>query len=343
MIAGEERMDRRGVAVAAGAVLLVVLLAGIAVRGMSARRGLSRIYEYSAAELAEIPEHLIAYDERADSLDTGLVTVTDFCLDEHGRILVAGDRAVRVFERDGTPAGEILTPQPPTAVAIGEDARIYVALGAAVAVYGPGYELLDIWAAPAENALIVSIAVDGGNVLLADAGARVVRRYDTDGNFLNLIGARDPDRNVPGIVLPGPCFAVAVGEDGLLRVSNPGRHRVEVYTLRGDLVSWWGRASGAIDGFAGCCNPADLAVLPGDDGYVTAEKGLIRVKIFDADGVFRDVVAGPEQLAPGSVALIGQRSPEIGRSEFKVSVCSEGVIFVLDPLMSRVRFFEKRN
>ncbi len=338
MVDGEKREARLSIALAAGAVLLVLLLAGVAVRGMSVRRGLSSRYDYSAAHLADIPEHLYAYEETDGSFDTGLETVAGIAIDRDGRIHVAGDRWVRVFGSDGAPAGEILLAESPTAVAVGEDGRIYVALGDHVALYGPDYERLDAWEPPAENSLIMAIAVDGDNILLADAAARVVRRHDADGRFINLIGARDPERGVPGIVLPGPCFAVAVGEDGLVRVNNPGRHRVEVYTLRGDLVSWWGRASSAIDGFLGCCNPADFAMLP-DDGYVTAEKGIPRVKIYDADGVFQSVVAGPEELAPGSVELIGQRSPDAANAEFRLAVCPEGVIHVLDPLTGRVRTF----
>ncbi|MBM3243119.1 hypothetical protein FJZ31_43220, partial [Candidatus Poribacteria bacterium] len=44
-----------------------------------------------------------------------------------------------------------------------------------------------------------------------------------------------------------------------------------------------------IDGFCGCCNPVNFAMLP-DGRFVTCEKGLPRVKIYDADGTFSGVV-----------------------------------------------------
>ncbi len=338
----ERKRGFRLFAVAAAAVILVVLAVVIAVRDMTATRGWSRLFEYSVADLAEIPGHLLVYGETSGSFDTGLETVSGFCIGHDGLIYVAGDGVVGIFEKGGGRVGEISTAGRPTAVAVGEQGRVYVALGDHVAVYSLKYELVGVWDIPAENVLITSMEVDREDVFLADAGSRVVRRYDTGGNFINLIGARDAERNVPGIVLSSPCFAVAMGEDGLLRVSNPGRHRVEAYTVRGDLELWWGRASSAIDGFVGCCNPVDFAVLPGG-GYVTSEKGLIRVKVYDADGGLRSVVAGPEQLAPGSVELIGQRSPDADSGWFRVAACTAGFIYVLDPLSRRVRVFAKSD
>jgi hypothetical protein len=58
--------------------------------------------------------------------------------------------------------------------------------------------------------------------------------------------------------VPSACLDVEIAPDGLLRVNNPGRHRVETYTFDGDLELFWGRPSAAIDGFCGCCNPVNL-------------------------------------------------------------------------------------
>ena len=84
--------------------------------------------------------------------------------------------------------------------------------------------------------------------------------------------------------------------DGLLRVVNPGMHRIEAYTPDGDLESFWGRRVDGIEGFCGCCNPANIAILP-DGRIVTAEKGIPRVKVYHGRGQFVAWWPGPEMLA----------------------------------------------
>ena len=46
-----------------------------------------------------------------------------------------------------------------------------------------------------QKALLTSIAVSKNNVFVADAGNRIVYRYDTNGNLINRIGKKDEERN----------------------------------------------------------------------------------------------------------------------------------------------------
>ena len=73
---------------------------------------------------------------------------------------------------------------------------------------------------------------------------------------------KNADRNVPGFIVPSPFLDVMIHRDGLLRVNNPGRHRVEAYTFDGDLEGAWGKPTAAIEGFCGCCNPIAIAAWP---------------------------------------------------------------------------------
>jgi len=315
----------------------------IGIRDIARHGQLSELYRYQTEGLGEIPDELIKYREKEEAFDTGFDRVAAFNLCSDGHIYAAGDQEMRVFDKNGTLLDDIALPAEPTAIRAAQDGRIYIGVGDHVIIYDSQMELVDTWQPASDRSLITSIEVYGDNVFLADSGDRVVRRYDREGNFVNVIGRRDDDRNVPGIVLPTkPCLAIAMAEDGLLRVNNPGRHRIEAYTFRGDLEWWWGRASNAVDGFCGCCNPSDFAMLPGD-GYVTSEKSLIRIKIYDAYGELESVVAGPDQLAPGSVELLGQRSPELDASGFKVEVDNDGLIYVLDPLQRKVRVFQREK
>ena len=65
-------------------------------------------------------------------------------------------------------------------------------------------------------------------MFVADAGRRIVVRYDLEGNFVNEIGRKDEKRNIDGFVIPSPYFDIAVAKDGLLRVVNPGEHRIGI-------------------------------------------------------------------------------------------------------------------
>jgi hypothetical protein len=60
--------------------------------------------------------------------------------------------------------------------------------------------------------------------------------------ILRRIGERTPERSVAGFVIPSPYFDVELHPDGLLRVNNPGRHRIEVYTVGRRLRAGMGQA-----------------------------------------------------------------------------------------------------
>jgi hypothetical protein len=91
-----------------------------------------------------------------------------------------------------------------------------------------------------------------------------------------------------------------------------------------------------IEGFAGCGNPVNFALLP-DSKYVTCEKGLPRVKIYDVDGTFVGVVAGAEHFP--TYTYDGFSSDQTG--ELDVAVDSDGRVLVLDAVERTVRIFTK--
>jgi hypothetical protein len=100
---------------------------------------------------------------------------------------------------------------------------------------------------------------------------------------------------------------------------------VEGFTHRGEFETVWGKGSSSVADFFGCCNPAQLAVLP-DGNFVTAEKGLPRVKVYSRDGRFQTVVAGPSQLTDTPADLAADH---------------RGRVLVLDGRAAKVRVFEK--
>jgi len=328
-----------GILVVLAVIVAVVAIARLDVLGSKGGR-LGKEFKYDVEDLAQIDPGLILYEESAEAIKTGFTKAHGIATDSKGSIYVAGNRAVRTFSRNGDLLGEIVLEGSSQCVTVKVDGTVYVGFKDHVEVYDVNGQRQSSWDSLGPDAILTSIVVFRDNIFVADAGNRVVVRYDTDGNILNQIGKKDPDRNIPGFVIPSPYFDLAVPRDGLLRVVNPGRLRIETYTLDGDLEFWWGKPSAAVEGFCGCCNPVNIAVLP-DGGFVTCEKGLIRVKIYSAEGAFKGVVAGPEQLAQGGTARVCLLPNECQAGGFDVAVDSEGRILVLDTINNNVRIFTK--
>lgn len=263
-----------------------------------------------------------------------------------GNVYVSGDTAIRRFAPDGRKLSEISTAtEAPGAIAVGSDGRIYATFGAKVGVYDPNGLRIATWP-EREKAMFTSIAVTDDGVFVANASGRVVLRYGRDGKLQDIIGDKDEARNSPGFLVPSPYFDVAMAPDGMLRVTNPGRHQVEMFSAEGDCGTPWGRFS-MIDpgGFVGCCNPANIAILsspnsPGSlAGFVTAEKGLSRIKVFDPDGEFVGYLAGPDTFARHD-GLVGAQPSGQPFMALDVAAGANGQIYVLDGAVGEVRVFE---
>jgi hypothetical protein len=212
------------------------------------------------------------------------------------RFYIAAGNYVSVVDREGARVSEIALPGPARCLAVAGDGTIYAGLRDHVEVFDRQGQRVAAWESPGKKTWLTGLAVGDKDVFAADAGNRVVLRYDKTGKLIGRIGEKNKERNIPGLIVPSPYLDVKLARDGLLRVNNPGRYRVEAYTANGDLEFSWGRPSAAIEGFCGCCNPVGLALLP-DGRYVTCEKGLPRVKIYSKEGVFECVVAGPESFS----------------------------------------------
>lgn len=302
--------------------------------------GLSKDFKYDIAKLAYIDPNLIAYEESARPIGTGFTAAKSIAVDAEGSIYVAGDGSVRKFSPSGALLDTINLGETPGCLTVAADGTIFVGLRDHVEIYDAQGLPWASWRSLGSDAILTSIAVLENDVFVADAGNRVVIRYDRGGNIVNRIGKKDPERNVPGFVIPSAYFDLALSGDGLLRVVNPGKNRVDAYTFEGEFEFSWGRHSVEVDGFCGCCNPVNIAVLPGG-GFVTCEKGLVRVKIYDSDGEFQSVVASPAQLVRDGDVRVCDLPEECQAGGFDVAVDSAGRVYVLDTIKNVVRVFTR--
>jgi len=328
-----------GVLITLAVVVAVVAVVRLDVVG-SKGGGLGKEFKYEVNELARIDPNMILYEESAGAIKTGFANTHGIAVDSKGSVYVAGDKAIRIFAQSGDRLGEIKLDDTPRCLTVTTDCTIYAGMKDHVEVYDAQGQKQASWDSLGKDAILTSIAVSEDNVFVADAGNRIVIRYDTEGSIIIKIGRKDSIRNIPGFAIPSPYFDIAVPKDGLLRVVNPGRLRIEAYTLEGDIEFWWGQPSAALEGFCGCCNPVNIAVLP-DGGFVTCEKGLVRVKIYNSGGSFVGVVAGPEQFGAGGKSSICMLPEECQTGGFDVAVDREGRIFVLDTVDNIVKVFSR--
>lgn len=297
--------------------------------------GLSEDYNYDTAELAKVDPRLVAY-RPAGQFPVGMEHAASLAVDAGGRIWVANEALIRVFSPEGQVVLERMLPgehKPITCLSIQAN-RLYAAY--TDKVYTAAIDVDDeaVWPTDfGKNVHITSVAADGEEVFLADWGNRQIIRCDAKGKVLGVIGKRDEAAGVPGFVVPSPYFDIAIDPNGNLRVADTGRHRIETYNRDGRYLESWGQPSGKIEDFLGCCNPCHFALMA-DGRFVTAEKGLPRVKIYDSAGRFECVVAPPSAFA--------DRNRNQGQSWPVVAVAPAGAIIVLDPAAGVVMTFVKK-
>lgn len=319
----------------------------------SSRQAVGAAVPQSAAALSQTDPRLLHYVEGAP-LPTGMQEPHAIAVGPNGGVYVAGDFLVRAFGEDGTPQGDFPVPDVPQCLAVSPQGLLYVGFRDHVEVYDRQGNRQATWPSRGPRGHLTSLAAAGDSVWVADAGRRVVLRYDLQGRLLATLGDRETPGGLARLIVPSPHLDVAVGSDGLVRVVNPGRHTVNLLTPDGQLRGSWGQHSAALDGFCGCCNPTDIAVLP-DGRVVTSEKGMFRVKVYTPDGQLQSVVAGPEAYRSGpasSSPAVGPQAPA-GEQGGEFAAClsagldlavdARGRILVLDPCRRAVRVFAPKK
>ncbi len=262
--------------------------------------------------------------------EPSLPAIHAIAADRNGLLYVAGEKGVELFDTSGRRITGFIIDGAASAVTVDGKGQIFLGIGDHIEVFEKSGKRIKKWAPCGPDAIITSVAVRGSDVYVADAANKVACHFDLSGNLVKKIGEKDPARKIPGFVVPSPYFDLGIGPEGELWVVNPGRHRLEKYNREGDLTFSWGESTMSMEGFCGCCNPSNFALMA-DGSFVTSEKGIERIKVYSPEGVFRHVVAGPDAFTEGTKGL-------------DLAVDPSGRIVVLDPGKKQIRIFSlKKN
>ena len=284
--------------------------------------------------LKKIDSSLIGYT-RVKIIETGLKDLSGIALDENQAIFVCGNRLVAVFDTTGRRTNRFSIDSAASCITLnGND--LYLGMGNSIAHYKSFGKRISRWNSSNTSGIITSIAVNGNTIYAADAISKRILKYTTDGIFVQEIGKKDSLTNSPGFIIPSHYFDIAFGAFNDLWAVNPGRLSIENFTLTGHMQSAWGKASSDNDGFTGCCNPAHMALLP-DGSFVTYEKGIDKIKVFDPTGSFLCLVGGAGSFK-------GNTDFQLGKINLvkDIATGTDGSIYVLD-CYNLINVFRKKD
>ena len=290
---------------------------------------------YSIEKLMRIDSSQICYRE-ARELKTGLKDFTGIILDDRLNAYICSDREVQVYDHDWKPVDRFVTDSGITCIGLDGKRDILLGMSNHIEVLSPEGRKLADWKAYNNDSYLTSIVAIGQEVYAGDAMNKLILHYNMKGELLNTIGKKDKEKGTEGFILPSMYFDVAAGTDGEIWAVNTGRHLVQQFNPDGDLVASWGTASMQLDGFAGCCNPVQMAILP-NGNFVTYEKGLDRMKIYDPTGHYVCAVTGPANIDEKSLNTCTIAAPV-----HDIAVDRDGLIYALDAQAMLVRVYEKK-
>ena len=266
-------------------VLIIVAFIGYIIFDTSRPEGISE-KENKASNFDSLPSKWKISGELKVK-EGSLKAVTVSCA---GNIFVGGDSFVSCYSKDLNLLWNLKTPYPVTSLSNSGD-TIFAATIEMILIISKDGKLIDEWGPFEDKAYITSVASNRSIVIFADAGNKMVVTLDKNGRVTKLIGQNDGQ-----FILPSPYFDVALDTDNSFFVANTGHRRIETRTAEGKMISSIGEPGMAPGAFCGCCNPAHFIVVP--EGFVTAEKGINRIKIIRKTGEFVEFVSSKNKFTP---------------------------------------------
>lgn len=290
-----------------------------------------------------------------------------FAVDAGNRLYIGGDRKILVFGTGGETLATLPLKDNPTCLGIPGSGALFeknLLIGypglVEVCKILPDHKIdpkpVFRWELPGEIPYLKKACTDTESLILADAGEKGVYRIDAEGNILLRIGFHQWENvdGFSGFSIPALPFldVVESPNESILYITNPGKHRIEAFTKTGVWLPErsWGAISVYHEGFCGCCNPSGISRFQ-DGRFLSTEKYISRVKVYESSGTFRTIVASPEELERPPTAFLNApagtkldyRSENDAMQPVQAAITPDGRIAVLDPRYCCVRFYREKT
>jgi hypothetical protein len=223
-------------------------------------------------------------------LDPGAGPLKAVTVSPEGNLFLGGDSWVACFDKDLKLLWNLLTPKPITSMAVSGDTLFASTVETILLISFKGV-IKDEWGPYEDNSIITSTSANNSFVAYADAGNKIVIILDKKGDLKTIIG-----KSGEPFIVPSPYFDVQLNKENTLFIANTGNRRIEKRSLNGELINFFGLPGTAPDAFCGCCNPAHFVLTT--DGFITAEKGINRIKIITREGKFVEFVSSLNKFVP---------------------------------------------
>ena len=282
----------------------------------------------SITDSANKPDNTLAQEEQPEEMwkiirevNVAEGQLTSVSVSSSGLVILAGESFVSAYDSAMSRLWVTWLPAKINSVAVSGD-TIYAAGNETIHLISLSGKLIGEWGPYESESIITSVSAGKTYVAFADAGRKMVYVLKKDGELQRMAG-----QDGSHFIIPSPYFDVVLDENDVLFTANTGYHRVEKWNETGEVVSQFGEPGTAANAFAGCCNPAHFAIIP--QGFVTAEKGINRIKILDKSGQFVEYVSAVNNFT-NSVPL-------------DVAAVDGELIYAANPADSKLYIFRRKN
>jgi hypothetical protein len=289
----DKNIDSKEIKIMAIVIVVILVLGFIYIFNKGSKNKNKKINRnekrYSAGQLHYVDESLMLYKQKKvfkSYFDSALGIV----FDSENNLYVCGNDGVRKFDSKNKFIEHFYFKESIRCMAFSPKVGLLCGSATEILILNTDGKFIKKLA-NSKWGLINSIITIDGYLFIADRTNRVVWKCDLNGEILLSFGSSSSDK-INGLVIPGIHLDLAISQDKLIYVSNPGRHQINSYEMDGKLKAVFGRPSFKHEGFCGCCNPVSIAVID-DQSIMTSEKGIARVKSIAVNGDLLGVIAAP--------------------------------------------------
>jgi len=296
-------------------ILLLLVFIGYMVFDLALKKNPAKVTSISEADSVIKDNWIVTKIFEPGKGRLNAVTVTG-----DGKILIGGESFIACYDSGFILQWEYKSSMPVSALTFSQN-KVYAVTGNLIEVINMVGEKTEEWGPYGDRSLITSISSNDTFVALADAAGKLIYILDKEGVVKHIIGQSEEP-----FIIPSSYFDVVLGDDNTVYAANTGKRRIEKRNIEGSLIDFFGEEGTAPGAFCGCCNPAHFAVVPG--GFITAEKGINRIKTLNVQGDFIEAVSFSNSFTP-SIPL-------------DLASIDGSVIFAANPADSKLYLFKRK-